>query len=180
MMSWNWRTGLLAQALSDYRVFLCLGAMMDEVEMCHRLHYLQMAAEKLAKGLLSSGTTPPKLDHSAFKSFVLEADKFVALSRACNFGDDTKAFKRFLKRLTPVAKRIASLAPEGVGAPNPEYPWEERLLGEHNGIQVQVHVPSLESWSDWRPDLPEIVETLGFLKGCFQAVEAELSEANVD
>jgi hypothetical protein len=50
----TWREAFRQQALSDYAVFRHLTRVAD-IPVCHRLHYLQMATEKLAKSLLLVG-----------------------------------------------------------------------------------------------------------------------------
>ena len=47
----DWRTAYLEQAKSDYAMLLKLNR--DEAPLCHRLHYLQMTTEKMAKGFLT-------------------------------------------------------------------------------------------------------------------------------
>lgn len=44
----RWARAYVAQARSDWQLFERLREM-ESVEMCHHLHYLQMACEKLAK-----------------------------------------------------------------------------------------------------------------------------------
>ena len=44
-MNWNWRTGLLAQAQSDYRMFLKINDLSELNNQSYSLHFLQMATE---------------------------------------------------------------------------------------------------------------------------------------
>jgi hypothetical protein len=46
----SWREAFLRQAHSDYAMVLHLNE--PSVSYCHRLHFLQMAAEKLGKALM--------------------------------------------------------------------------------------------------------------------------------
>jgi hypothetical protein len=72
MTDWqNWRTAFLSQARSDWEAYQKTIA--SEWPYCHRLHYLQMATEKLSKALLVAGDT--KLEdltgsHAAFVKFM--------------------------------------------------------------------------------------------------------------
>ena len=63
----------IAQARSDWRVYRIL-AERDEVPSCHRLHYLQMVCEKLAKAYRLRDTKSPIDElvskHSGFSKFV--------------------------------------------------------------------------------------------------------------
>ena len=62
----NWRDAFIAQARSDHAIFERLNT--PGVEHCHRLHYLQMVSEKLAKGILTRPTQfdPPEPTHAVF------------------------------------------------------------------------------------------------------------------
>lgn len=66
----SWRTAYFVQAQSDYRVFREFRRRAD-IEICHKLHYLQMATEKLAKAFLSphTGGAPPRV-HTALARFL--------------------------------------------------------------------------------------------------------------
>jgi hypothetical protein len=134
-----------------------------------------MATEKLGKGLMSNGATPPTLTHKAFQRFVQQAHHHESIRRVCGFEEDVIGFIRYLRGIQSVAQSIEDLAPSGIESPNPEYPWEERKLNE-NTIQVIVHVPTSHTWPEWDMTLAEIVRLLEFLEGCFRAVEQELTE----
>jgi len=175
-MTWNWRTGLLAQARSDYRLFRHLHNLPNPTEQCHRLRYLQMATEKLAKGLMSDSKMPPALSHKAFATFVKQAHKVASVCRECGFDSDEKGFMRYLQDVIPIAEAIEDLVPKGVAAPNAEYPWEERRLDESKSIRVTVKVPADHSWPEWDARLPGVAKLMEFLEGCFRAVEREMSQ----
>jgi hypothetical protein len=61
----DWHEAYLVQARSDYAVLRGLG--LQNADYCHRLHYLQMASEKLAKAML----TAPGDDQAAPISHVM-------------------------------------------------------------------------------------------------------------
>jgi hypothetical protein len=55
----TWRDAFLKQAHSDYSVYKKLNEL--RLPLCHKLHYLQMATEKLAKAYqCNNRNTPPK------------------------------------------------------------------------------------------------------------------------
>ena len=67
----TWREAFLRQAESDYRIFRDLNHSQASVPVCHQLHYLQMATEKLAKALTCPDAGyPPKATHVAFARFL--------------------------------------------------------------------------------------------------------------
>ncbi|KPA13836.1 hypothetical protein MHK_005950 [Candidatus Magnetomorum sp. HK-1] len=177
-MNWNWRTGLLAQAQSDYRMFLKLKDFPELNNQSYRLHFLQMATEKLAKGLMSNGITPAPQTHKAFQKFVQKAHRHERVRKSCGFENDIKGFINYLKSIQNITQFIENLAPSGLETPNPEYPWEKRKFVD-NSIKIVVYVPYTYAWPEWDTHLPEIVKLLEFLKCCFKAVEQELAEFSV-
>ena len=71
----DWRTAYLEQAKSDYAMLLKLNQ--EEAPLCHRLHYLQMTTEKMAKGFLTpkGGARYPKTHNALVVNFVKLAEK---------------------------------------------------------------------------------------------------------
>jgi hypothetical protein len=69
-MASSWREAFYLQARSDYDLLLLLNE--QGAPLCHRLHYLQMATEKLAKGFQSDPATNnrPIRSHAAFVRFM--------------------------------------------------------------------------------------------------------------
>lgn len=150
-----WREAYLRQARSDYETFKQL----TEAHLCHRLHYLQMATEKMAKGFLCdpSGPDRPKNVHQAFSKFMRVARTIPRLSRVCGF--PPSQFKMYLESLTPLAAEIEALAPTGPDHPNPEYPWEE------NGVVV---VPVEYAFPNLSLARPKMLKMLEFIGRCFE------------
>ena len=62
----GWHESYLTQARSEFSILRKLGR--PDVEYCHRLHYLQMIAEKLAKAMLTppGSLTPAPTSHAMF------------------------------------------------------------------------------------------------------------------
>lgn len=169
----NWRTAFFTQAFSDYKllIFLARHGMTDDgyrVEECHKLHYLQMTAEKLAKGFMTNGLNPPEFDHTMLARFFRDVlPKHQGLRKFLGFADDA-SFKHYLNGFEEIVHYIASLAPGGKRqdknrAPeNPEYPWETRAW--RNGIAIQMHVPCEHDWEKWQTT--EMIKFLEFLDKC--------------
>jgi hypothetical protein len=130
-MPTDWRTSHFLQAQSDYVLFKRLDD--PQVPFCHRLHYLQMTTEKMAKGFLTppGGPRPPRV-HDAFVRFIHLVRRTPALRRVCDCGPGQVA--AYVDSLLPVAAEIENLAPVGdIDRPNPEYPWEAG--GKHHSAE---------------------------------------------
>jgi len=138
----NWREAYLAQAWSDYQVFQKLN--IERHPLCHKLHYLQMATEKLAKGFLcSANDPPPKKTHFALVRFLQVSKTRPEWRRQLGYGDNSAAYKSYINSLLPLADKIEKLAPVG-GAfdrSNPEYPWLDEA--------GKVNCPALYKFPDF-------------------------------
>ena len=118
----DWRTALFQQARSDYEMVNLLSR--NNAPLCHQLHFLQMATEKLAKGFqtLPNGPQPPKV-HRAFVGLMQLVRNDAYLQRACNCAP--RQVNVYIASLLPVARLIEDLAPAlSNDGPNPEYPWQ--------------------------------------------------------
>jgi hypothetical protein len=151
-----WRTAYLRQARSDYEMLASL--LPQNVPLCHKLHYLQMTTEKLAKGFL----TPPAgaeyaHTHDAFLRFVRVAQLRPEIQVACGF-KDRKQFSAFIRSLLPVVAAIEDLSPDGAVHPNPEYPWF---------ANQQVHSPLDHPFHELNPSSPRMIKLLQFINACF-------------
>ena len=120
-MAWDWRTSYLEQAKSDYGVFTLLR---NQASLCHSLHYLQMATEKLAKGFLTRpGGTRYGRTHDALVKFMRLSKTRPEFQAACRFTQSGQ-FTAYVDSLLNIAQQVEDLSPEGGDHPNPEYPWE--------------------------------------------------------
>lgn len=123
----TWRTAYFTQAQNDYDVFREFKGRTD-IAMCQKLHYLQMATEKLAKAFLSSATggRPPRV-HTALVRFLKMSKGRPDIRRRLGYaGKNSPAYCSYIDSLLDVAGRIERLAPVGgQERPNPEYPWED-------------------------------------------------------
>lgn len=129
---------------------------------CHRLHYLQMSTEKLAKGFQSDPTTNsrPIRSHKAFVRFMQLAKSRPELRN--RYGRSSDQFAAMIDSLLPLARRIEELAPAGdQDAPNPEYPWED------GGV---IRVPVESAFADIDFTSPQMLKLLRFLEACFELI----------
>ncbi len=126
----SWKSAFLTQAASDNHMRHLLGAV--AVPYSHRLHYLQMTAEKLAKGWLARESNPaPIPTHSGFVRLLQTLKGRPDVRRALGIRD-AAVFKAHIESLLDLADRVESLAPSaaGFGRPNPEYPWRDPATGD--------------------------------------------------
>lgn len=116
----NEQQGLyLEQARSDFRVY---GAL-DGQSACHRLHYLQMCAEKLGKAYFWRTGRPPKRSHAYFVKFLRAIASRDEVGKALGIGPSDH-WEACIRELLPLASALENLAPDLAGdGPNPEYPW---------------------------------------------------------
>ena len=134
----NWSDDFLLQARSDFEVRNIL--IKQKVHEAHQFHYLQMATEKLAKGLFTSDkiTSAPKATHVAFVKGLRYLKGHPGFR--ADFGyDDAQAFSQYVDSLLPMARRIEELAPSVPDGPpstfpNPEYPWQAPNSGSDDVV----------------------------------------------
>ncbi len=152
----KWREAYLKQARSDLAVFRWLNR--PEIEYCHRLHYLQMMSEKLARGYFVSPeeTEPPEPTHAGLVRMlqVIKGRRDICAM----LGVDRNSFKEFIDSLLDFVLQVQSLAPAiaRFTRPNPEYPW--RPLGEEN-----VRVPGEFDFQAFNPRSVQMAKLLNLL-----------------
>ena len=131
----------LDQARSDYETFRLL----SRRNVCHRLHYLQMSTEKLAKVYFWRHGHFPGFGHHKFAPFLRDLD----FSRAADFHrmfgyKDPRRFNSQKTAILDLATRVQELAPaHGNVGPNPEYPWPPNMP-----TTSPLAHPFME-WQDW-------------------------------
>ena len=134
----------LDQARSDYEVYEVL----SRLNMCHRLHYLQMCAAKLAKAYLWRGGVSPGLRHDKSELFL----RALAIRRDFHemFGyKHRRRFDLLWPAILGLAIRIQNLAPAGKNiGPNPEYPWPP------TNPTTGPLTYDFPEWRDWRRTTP--------------------------
>ena len=163
----DWHTGYLRQAISDYTIFKVLESVPD-TPLCHRLHYLQMATEKLAKGFL----TPPnggafEYTHKVFKAFLSVALSNQAIRSQVGMTNQYAAYRSYLREMTPLAETIQNLSPEGDDHPNPEYPWQDT----QGNVISPLDYPF--AGLDTRGN-PKMQKLLYFVEACLEIARQEL------
>jgi len=120
----SWARGYARQALSDLRIREVLAA--ENAEKCHRLHFLQMAAEKACKAHLVSqnGHENVRKSHAYIaKNLPLIARHFYSL------GNSNASIAQWeIEQIRVLAREIELLAPACDDGDhrrdNSEYPWE--------------------------------------------------------
>lgn len=117
----SWSDAFRRQARSGFDIFIEFNR--SGRELCHQLHYFQMATEKLAKSFLASDTQRPPRGHSAFVCLLQVIKSRPDVRRWLRY-PDARAFAQYMNSLLDTAWRIQSLAPTGgIDKPNAEYPW---------------------------------------------------------
>jgi hypothetical protein len=157
----NWRVAYFTQAWSDYEVFKKLST--EPRKICHKLHYLQMATEKLAKGFLCSAKgNPPGKTHYLFVRFLKVSKSRPELRRNLGFEHNSRAYTSYIDSLIPVADQIEKLAPVGGNFDkiNPEYPWiDDRGL---------VNCPAMYHFPEFRKT--ELIKIQTLLSNLFRVI----------
>lgn len=159
-MKLGWDRAFALQAKSDLDMLRALLRLRD-VPACHRLHYLQMAAEKASKSFVTPPTGPPAYSHRALVKFIRgEAKMNPSLMRSVGFAFDKKAaYLAYLRSLEPIAAGIEALAP-AVSPPeeNTEYPWVDSA-GE-------IVVPALHRYALDPLANPATMKLIWFIERC--------------
>ncbi len=158
-MSITWQEGYLHQAMSDYHMYTQMNE--RNVPLCHRLHYLQMASEKLAKSFLCIGSEKPfKKTHYALVQFLNTSKRSPNIRRLLGYDRNPKAYSVYIDSLLSIAQRIEMLAPVGGNQErmNAEYPWEDD--------SGEVRIPSEYAFNE----LPrnDLVKIQSLLKALFR------------
>ena len=121
----NWARAYARQALSDLRareVLVLAGA-----EKCHRLHFLQMAAEKACKARLAKtiGHDNVRKRHD----YVAKHLPIIARDFYAKMNDNNQISRWEISEIRRLAREIEILAPACNGGEcrkdNSEYPWED-------------------------------------------------------
>ncbi len=124
----DWADAYARQGASDLRVYKQWLAV-NGVPVCHKLHYLQMACEKLAKAYLlrysSASEESLRTSHVAFPSFI-EAYYASARVRHSYIGRTAqlKSVKRGLRNIAREIEKLAPAVDRKQTPSNAEYPWE--------------------------------------------------------
>jgi hypothetical protein len=109
-----------AQATTDYEMFREL----SDKPVCHRLHYLQMCTEKLAKAYFKQNiNTNVQASHAWFVPFMRAIQMDSRVRNSFGYRHDA-SFIGYIRSLMPLAYAVERMAPNLAGeGPNPEYPF---------------------------------------------------------
>jgi hypothetical protein len=109
----------LVQARSDWGILRLL----RREAVCHQLHYLQMATEKLGKAFFWKGRGAENLGHAAFSRFVRAISTNRRVADLIGF-PNIASFRERCNDVSSLAYELERLAPAlASDGPNPEYPW---------------------------------------------------------
>lgn len=155
-----WSRGYARQAAADFDRYGRLEAAdpgSDPVEPCHRLHFLQMACEKLVKAHLHGvGSVSDAVRRS--HAYVAGTLPVVLRQEAMRVGMPAKAARQVQLNARRLAREIELLSPavdrDGQRPDNCEYPWED--------ADGNLHVPL--DWSFTPVSLLEAPGGRTFLK----------------
>jgi hypothetical protein len=142
----DWANAYARQSRSDFTVFEAFPTAMPDGELCHRLRYLQMACEKIAKAYRFRDTSTPMevllTSHVAFFKCIENVLRSPEIKRRYN--SRSAELRRLLGRAGSVAREIERLAPavdRDHSPQNTEYPWED---GDNVVLPCQYSYPNLD------------------------------------
>jgi hypothetical protein len=117
------------------------------VEICHRLHYLQMITEKLAKALLTprGGDEPAPTTHMMFVQMLQSLKRRPEIQERLGYRT-VSTFRNYIDSLLDLAGKIERLSPNlaGLSRPNPEYPWRDKAA-KRVWAPAEFEFPELDS-----------------------------------
>ena len=123
----TWALAYVKQGGSDFAMYQRLSAM-PEVEVCHPLHYLQMAGEKIAKAYRFRDTDTPDerltTEHVAFSQFIESYLGSPEMKQ--RYAGKHEKLREIVKLARKLAREIEKLAPavdREASPANAEYPW---------------------------------------------------------
>jgi hypothetical protein len=110
----NWHEAFLKQARSKDRIRRLLNR--PDIEYSHRLHYLQMVTEKLAKWMLAdpADSEPPPAVHNAIVRLLQTIKGRPDLRKRLGYSD-ASIFRAFINSMLDLAGRVEGLAPSSAG-----------------------------------------------------------------
>ncbi len=118
------------QSQSDFRVYRALLQSADllETEECHRLHYLQMACEKIAKAYrlrdTRSFSEEDLYSHVVFSGFIQTLLKAPQIKERFRAKDaKRRQLERYARSLAREIEKLAPAVDRGRTPANVEYPW---------------------------------------------------------
>jgi hypothetical protein len=120
MSTFSWSTAFRKQAQSDFELYLLINKD-PKVPMCHHLHYLQMALEKIAKAHYHG--KPPQSHYKVVDYMLQKIGETDLLAKRYGWTSKTQ-FKNAVARIRPMLDLLQSLVPQqDEEKVNAEYPW---------------------------------------------------------
>ncbi len=166
-MAPNWRKAWFDQAGEDFGVYQNICSV-PGIKECYPIHFLQMALEKLLKGLQSDGREPPDPKHDASEKFFKDIKNLSNISEALDCKSH-KDFVNFIGGLRNIIEQLEMYVPSGTKQrENAEYPWETRSLSAGGNIQVDVRIPANHTFNfmSRRAELDDLIK---FINECLEA-----------
>jgi len=123
----DWARAFARQALADWSAWSLL-QQEESVPDCHRLMFLQMACEKLAKGYLcAAGAEPNALQSS--HGYIAKNIPIILRQQLALLGQDDARGAWVVRHSRHIAREVEMLAPVirrgGQRPDNCEFPWED-------------------------------------------------------
>jgi hypothetical protein len=120
----DWARSYAKQALSDLRAREALG---KNTERCHRLHFLQMAAEKVCKAFLTRANGHDNVRKS--HAYIARVLPIIARNFYTAVNNNNQIPRWEISQIRRLAHEIEVLAPAcddgDARRDNTEYPWED-------------------------------------------------------
>ena len=151
----EWSKAFAVQADADMRTFdrLCLD---EKIPTCSRLHFLQMACEKLSKAhLFVTGGNPDRLQSS--HAHIRHALPRILNHQIEEHGKIPKHHRHLVAPIKQIAREIELLAPSvrenGQRPDNCEYPWEDpatetlRVPAQYSFHNLSMVLESSPAWT---------------------------------
>ena len=125
------RDAYAEQSRSDFTVY---SVYLQEAEECHRLHYLQMACEKIAKAYrlrdLVSFNSEDLYSHAVFSKFITGFLKSKLVRRRYASQDSKRReVERYARSLAVEIEKLAPAVDRERTPANAEYPWMAGVTG---------------------------------------------------
>lgn len=128
------------QSASDFSLY---NGLLKDAEECHRLHYLQMACEKIAKAFRLRDTASFQSDdlysHVVFSRFVLGLLKSQQIRERYRANKSKRRhIERYAQALSREIERLAPAVDREHNPANAEYPWAQ---GETVFVPIRYRYP---------------------------------------
>ena len=145
----RWATAYARQGRSDWDVYKLLTES-PGVPLCHQLHYLQMACEKIAKAYRWRDTAAAEYglthEHVAFSKFVQSfLGSPTIRSEYAGRGEQLRNITRMCRTLAREVEKLAPAVDRENAPENAEYPW---LQGGRIIVPCDYGYPSLSLLRD--------------------------------